>query len=467
MILLAFPNNYIQKEFYNNPKLIFFNNGDFLVYDIKKSQRIKIIVPIVSSYDNLKISSIRNMLNWWNPIWTRWVSKSYNYEHYRIENILIINKIINFLNIYNVEKIIFHTAIPHHIDSMSMSIASEILNIKQIYLYSNVIDGRLLPIELKLQNFERKFIKYNLTNIKYEILLDEFISNKLAGNLPKSNTKITDIKKSFFISVIKIIYTHLKKYLFFNKYNTNFFKTYNTFDTIQILSQQKKYLQYYKKNKLSLIDTEKFLNLPEFKIIIFAQYQPEATSFPEGFEYPSHLEIILKLEQLGYKGLIGYKEHPASWLYYDNIINETNVGIYRDKNYLKNIINNKCYVLDENFNIKLNKIYKYLPLTMTGTIAIERSLLGLQTIITGEPWFKGLPGTIHINDLNLILINNFIYESCPKIAQEAKYFITNILNYNTITNIFNIGSSLSSKNKLSNKDLQLFFEEYKFLINKI
>ena len=465
MILLAFPNNYIQKEYYDNPELIFFYNGDFLVYDVEKRQRIKIVAAIFSSYDNLKISTIRNMLNWWNPIWTRWVSKAYNYEHYRIENIILINKIINFLYLYKVEKIIFHTAIPHHIDSMSISIASEILNIKQIYLYSNVIDGRLLPIELKLENFNRKFIKYNLSNIKYENLLDEFVKNKLAGNLPKNNTKITDIKKSFFISVIKIVYTHIKIHLFFNKNNINFFKTHSTYDTLQILLQQKKYLQYYKKNKLSRIDTEKFLNSPEFKILIFAQYQPEATSFPEGFQYPSHLEIILKLQQLGYKGLIGYKEHPASWLYYDNVINETNVGIYRDKNYLKNIMNYKCYILDEKFSITPNQIYNYIPLTMTGTIAIERSLLGLQTIITGEPWFKGMPGTLHINELNMNSINNIKYESCYNIAIEAKSFITNILNNNAITNIFNIGSSLSSKNILSKKDLKIFFEEYKYPIN--
>ena len=81
-----------------------------------------------------------------------------------------------------------------------------------------------------------------------------------------------------------------------------------------------------------------------------------------------------------------------------------------------------------------------IPITITGTIAIERSLLGLHTLVFGNPWYKGLPGTIHINDITTLCdIPAAWISPCEKIANEARSFLESRLSFNTITNAAGIG----------------------------
>ena len=72
-------------------------------------------------------------------------------------------------------------------------------------------------------------------------------------------------------------------------------------------------------------------------------------------------------------------------------------------------------------------------LTISGSIAIERSLLGLKTIYTGYPWWKGMPGTIHINEIkSLNKLPDKYFNKSNTIKKDAKKFICSKLNYNTI-----------------------------------
>ena len=51
------------------------------------------------------------------------------------------------------------------------------------------------------------------------------------------------------------------------------------------------------------------------KLLIAAHYQPEATSFPEGWDYHTHIDIVLKIRSLGYSDSIFYKEHYGTKFY--------------------------------------------------------------------------------------------------------------------------------------------------------
>ena len=62
---------------------------------------------------------------------------------------------------------------------------------------------------------------------------------------------------------------------------------------------------------------------------------------------------------------------------------------------LKNEVENvesllNCKFLDKQFKLEPNILEKnnFLPLTISGTIAIERALRGYKTAITGQAWFK-------------------------------------------------------------------------------
>ena len=69
-------------------------------------------------------------------------------------------------------------------------------------------------------------------------------------------------------------------------------------------------------------------------------------------------------------------------------------------------------------------------MTITGTIAIERSLLGMTTIVAGQPWYKGIPGTISIDELQSDFINNLPPRPNDQIAIKAKDFLIKKLSKN-------------------------------------
>ena len=97
-----------------------------------------------------------------------------------------------------------------------------------------------------------------------------------------------------------------------------------------------------------------------------------------------------------------------------------------------------------------------MPVTITGTIAIERALMGLHTIYTGVPWYKGMPGTIHINDIKSLEEIPIEWTKCdPLIQSNARNFLENRLNNKTIANIIGISSGIPDNTKESEQDFEL------------
>ena len=91
-----------------------------------------------------------------------------------------------------------------------------------------------------------------------------------------------------------------------------------------------------------------------------------------------------------------------------------------------------------------------MPITICGTIAIERSLVGDKTIYCGYPWYKGLPGTVHIDKFNFKKINLSYFKQDPKLKKNSFNFIKKIINKKTIINFPGTGSTgkmISDENK--------------------
>jgi len=137
----------------------------------------------------------------------------------------------------------------------------------------------------------------------------------------------------------------------------------------------------------------------EARLVFYAHYQPEATSNPDGDLYRSSLDVIQKLRSLGFIKPIYYKEHPNINVYWHPLLGPSKVGLYRSHAYLKSLLQLGVCFLSFNDPIPFPP-QSMLPVTMTGSIALERSLLGLTTIITGNSWYNQLPGVIHINDIS-------------------------------------------------------------------
>ena len=147
MIALVWPSQKIKKIFYNNSDIIFIDHEGFWVYSKDTSKRVLLKNKKQNvSKITFDVPNARNYLNWWMPLWTRWVPNADKYEQIRDQLLISICNIFIMLNYYKINCVIFNTSVPHHLDTVIISIAARLNQIKQIYLYAQVINGRLLPI---------------------------------------------------------------------------------------------------------------------------------------------------------------------------------------------------------------------------------------------------------------------------------------------------------------------------------
>ena len=197
MILFAFPNDELYNRYFSNKDIIYLCNDGWHLYDENKKVRVfylfEILYPVLEDLDFI---NIKNQLSWWSPIFNRWASYSFKYEDYRVDSINIILKLYSGLVKFKITKVVNFTAIPHHIDSLLLSIAAKASSCEELHLYANVFDGRLLPISHTVKDSCRSTTTVISSKIDYTSILKEFISNKSNGNPPKLNTKISSFKKN-------------------------------------------------------------------------------------------------------------------------------------------------------------------------------------------------------------------------------------------------------------------------------
>jgi hypothetical protein len=226
---------------------------------------------------------------------------------------------------------------------------------------------------------------------------------------------------------------------------------------MRIIKKQTEFIKTYEASAIGESELYAYQNLDGPKLVIAASYQPEATSFPEGGHAFNHIDIALSLRIKGYKDHLFYKEHPGSWLYLDNIIGLTRVGLWRSADYVDKLRALGCLFLPKDFNLSTDSKSSswYLPVTITGTIAIERALAGLHTIVTGEPWFKGLPGTISLSEIETLQsIDKRWVEQDIGIATAAKKFLNDMLTGKTLINVPGIGTGRPMTDERSKEEFK-------------
>lgn len=157
-------------------------------------------------------------------------------------------------------------------------------------------------------------------------------------------------------------------------------------------------------------------------LCIYAHFQPEATTFPEGGQITNHIDLVAKVRSLGYKEPILYLEHPSTKGFSQGIKNNR-VGIARSTSYYETLRTLGCLFLDQR---KFKNLPLFvIPITMTGSIGLERSLVGKHTIVTGVPWYFGTPGTISLEE-GLAHIINLTTSFDSKVAHD---FLRDLVEY--------------------------------------
>ena len=88
-ILLIFPNPGVKEQIYKKEEFLIVEENGVTFFD-KKSKKRKLCVKSNKIFYSL--NQIRDQLNWWIPIFERWIGKSYFFEEYRTKILEIINK---------------------------------------------------------------------------------------------------------------------------------------------------------------------------------------------------------------------------------------------------------------------------------------------------------------------------------------------------------------------------------------
>ena len=133
----------------------------------------------------------------------------------------------------------------------------------------------------------------------------------------------------------------------------------------------------------------------ELPLIFYAHFQPEATTFPECVPYANITDAIVEIRNSGYSNPIFYKEHPhMKNFYFDKRVAQG--GTARSIKFYQSLEELGCFLVP--FTFKLDDQQKFMVITGNGTIAIERSILGLKTVVLGWAWYRGISGILSLED---------------------------------------------------------------------
>ena len=285
----------------------------------------------------------------------------------------------------------------HHIPSMMFEMACRLLGVPQVFEVQ-IYEGLALPmiqknsVEDRLPISSRPFEKFQISSLVHP-LDKKFKATVSWVNFHSSYSKA-------FVVITKSAIRKLLRPRNLWKRHRHFSKLgfHGTVTDIKIWFSHLRAISYYR--NLQKAHSSSINNILESnsrgKLIplIVAHFQPESTTFPEGGRLHNHLDIVVELRAKGVIGPIFYKEHP---IIFASILGDqlSKSGVSRSKQYYDSLIALGCFFVSDDYNL-LN-FDTALPITITGSIAIERGVRGLPTVVVGPAWYRGLPGTLTLD----------------------------------------------------------------------
>jgi hypothetical protein len=470
--IIAFPSDFIKKNFANLNNVFLY---DGLSIFNNQSTSFCVSNNFEKLPQELNISDLRKSLNFWNPIIERWCGNLNQYQLIKDKIMLDVCAFASAIKKYDIKNVVFHTGVPHHIDSLTVSLACEAMSVNQIFLYSNVVDSSLIPLlqtgDISTRNIAKHIKTKNKTQ---EVFLKNFLDNIFEKKKPYDFNEIKKIYKSFSFSIFALIRQKIKFFLriwlcSLGLLSRNLctekkvFDDYSFLSYIRMLYAQKKFIKIYKKKSANT----QVIHTNEVRLVIFSSLQPEASSFPEGLYFSSFIDVCLALRSKGYKKKILYKEHYGNLAFYNPIVGVSRTGLFRNSEYLNTLEAIGCEFISESFSniLNINSAKNYLPVTISGTIAFERSLLGLRTLVFGRPWFSEMPGLVKFSEVeSLSEINKKWTEPDMLLANSAQRWVLRVLKNYKLINVLGIGSG---REKFDEKSRKLFLVQFHSLLKQL
>lgn len=472
-ILLIDPSRDLALKYRGNAAIAYYSDKSISFSSANANQRDTRLINYPVRIDEIaNVDLIKSKLQWTAPIWYRWIGKSEDYDLYFRTCLLFVVALAQAFDDLKIRYAVFSTGAAHHVEYSLIEIACQIAKVKQIYLYATPFGSgaRLLPLIQEQGVSDRKLLPLNISTNRLRDNVIAYLENYLAGQVPKSNEKIDRKAVSYSHAIFQIFLGKLKalvkKLIRKNRmalsHPIDQYSDYGPWSLMRMVRRQKQSLKYYADNAKNSNFVDLILEREGRVPIVLAHYQPEATSFPEGGDFHNHIDLIVDIRKKGYEGTIFYKEHPGSWIYFSKVTGVSRVGLCRSVDYYKQLESLGCVFLEVSFRIQQNNSDRLLPVTITGSIAIERSLAGFATCCAGHPWFKSAPGIFGISD---VFGDAGIFYDNSKWLHDGKsginWFDENLSN-RTMTNAAGIGTGMPSS---SSDEMSEYMSEFERLID--
>lgn len=203
-------------------------------------------------------------------------------------------------------------------------------------------------------------------------------------------------------------------------------------EELQVMRQQKRALSSLK--RLSSISRTR--ESDQSRVIFFSHFQPEASTFPEqGPDLAYMPNALQELCELAEPKALVYREHPEIWRYARRG-DPTRVGVSRGSGFYESL--NQDFSGRVVFDEKAIPRERDIVATVAGSVALERSLAGMPTLVLGHPWYGNLPGTVSPHDPNWEKQYWDLHRD-PKLAEETVDYLCQKLKGKTLVNLQGIG----------------------------
>lgn len=288
-----------------------------------------------------------------------------------------------------VKRVVFGTGSPHHLDSVCLSVACQINQIEQIFLYPTVFETTLVPIrhagflERSLgDRVDRKSVDGNFLVADFVGRMGSLLDPNVGPALPYSGSSLVSFFRLVLDGARGAVRGVLRPKAVFPP-----FVGHNTLSLVRALVRHRAYL-----TTLKSMTRREIISDSCGKIIYFGHLEPESTCFPEGLPWKSQLEYLVALRQAYPRNEIYFREHPASWRFHE-VGGFNRLGLFRSRNFLRELEYFNITPIDDISGL-VNSEGCFVAATLVGTVAIEESLRGRKSLVGGTAWYQGLPGAI-------------------------------------------------------------------------
>lgn len=424
---------------------------------------------------SIDLDAIRARINWNMPLWSRWMGQADRYEDYRQTCLLFVVRFVQVLRELDVKSVVFFTGVAHHIEYSLIEAACQMASARQVYLYPMpffTAPSRLLPFVQNQSIRDRRILGAEVSDKGAHDEIAAYRDNHLAARPPQLNEKIDHVATSYPHALRQVAVFGLKalakailrRGAGADRHPIDERQDYDCLSILRLIRHQKAALDYYRSAMLAETAVDRLIEAEGPLPILYAHYQPEASTFPEGGDYANHLDVVIAMRRLGYRGKILYKEHPGSWIYYSRIVGFSRVGLCRSVEYYRQLAALGCVFVPPSYKLRDSRLQQLFPVTITGSVGVERSMVGLATCCAGLPWFKGAPG---VYDLGATFGEEGVFYDHQRWQFEPTKgveWFDQALSRRTINNYPGIGTGVASATA---SDRAAFLEELDTLLKQL